>query len=94
MIKVIRNQAGLYLKSDGTWTNDWKEAKYFKEVQAAISEIQRCRLGTVEYVFIFDDLESREYDVVLTLKSKPTRKRSRTNGSVVRPPGRGSLLAG
>jgi len=69
LVKVIRNRTGLYWKPDGTWTDNWKEAKYFLEFQEAFSEVQNCNLGGVDYVLLFDDLRSREYDVVLPLRS-------------------------
>ena len=67
MIKVIRNRKGLYWKADGTWTDNWKEAKYFARFEEAFSQIQKSQISQVDYVLLFDDLNSREYDVALPI---------------------------
>ena len=52
----------------GAWTKDWKEAKRFVEIREVFSEIRNHDLAGIEYVLIFDDLRSREHDIVLSLK--------------------------
>ena len=67
MRRLIRNDAGLYWKEDGTWTSDWKQAESFDDTHAAISAKERYRLKGVVLVLLVSDKPSPQYDVVLQL---------------------------
>jgi hypothetical protein len=72
MRRLIRNDAGLYWKEDGSWTSDWEEAESFGDTHAAISAKERYHLKGVALVLLVSDKPSAQYDVVLPLNdAKP-----------------------
>ena len=64
--RVIRNNAGLYLKQDGAWTAHLPEALKFADTSSAIWAKKNHQLEGVHFVLVIGD-EPSHWDVVMLL---------------------------
>ena len=56
--RVIRNRAGLYLKSDDSWTVYFREARTFESIDSAVELKKGLGLQQVEMVFVMGNSPS------------------------------------
>jgi hypothetical protein len=56
MRTLLRNtKVGVYFRSAGQWTLDYRQAHDFKLIDQALKYIERTRLEEMELVFAFDN---------------------------------------
>lgn len=68
MKRVIRSKSTkLYLRKDGSWTNNHAEAADFADTQSAMNMQRQYRLNGVEIVLQMGLAPNPQYDVVLPL---------------------------